>query len=52
LDVAYLALSMDIVTDYSFGQSTNYLQRKDFALEWRDIIHGFVHFITGREPSP
>ena len=37
LTVAYLALTMDIIATYSFGQSSNMLE-KEFSSKWKDTI--------------
>lgn len=40
LDAAYMALTMDIITHYAFGESYNYLAEPDFKLEWKDTVIG------------
>ncbi|KAE8552457.1 hypothetical protein TMatcc_002504 [Talaromyces marneffei ATCC 18224] len=40
LDAAYMALTMDIITHYGFGESYNYLAEPDFKLEWKDTVIG------------
>ena len=40
LDAAYMALTMDIITHYSFGASYNYLDEDDFKLSWKETIVG------------
>jgi Cytochrome P450 len=52
LDIAYLALAMDIVTDYSFGQPVGYLERKDFALEWNKVLRGYLPFLHFIKQAP
>ncbi|KAF4626138.1 hypothetical protein G7Y89_g12019 [Cudoniella acicularis] len=37
LTLAYLALTMDIITDYSFGKSSDMLEKK-FTAKWKDTI--------------
>jgi hypothetical protein len=38
LTLAFLALTMDIIEEYSFGQSSGLLKRPGFCPEWRDTI--------------
>jgi Cytochrome P450 len=38
LTVAYMALSTDVITEYCFGDCTNYLRQKDFSVEWAEIM--------------
>lgn len=38
LDAAYMALTMDIITHYSYGASYNYLSEDDFKLEWKETV--------------
>jgi hypothetical protein len=52
LDAAYTALAMDIVMGYSFGESVNYLQRRDFALEWMETFHSFLCFLPVTRHAP
>jgi cytochrome P450 len=52
LDAAYLALAMDVVTDYSFGQSVNYLQQKDLGLEWMKTMHSVLGFLPVVRHAP
>lgn len=40
LDAAYMALTMDIITHYAFGESYNHLAEPDFKLEWKDTVIG------------
>jgi cytochrome P450 len=40
LDAAYMALTMDIITHYAFGESYNYLAEPDFKLEWKETVVG------------
>ncbi|KAJ9268666.1 hypothetical protein DTO212C5_5273 [Paecilomyces variotii] len=40
LDAAYMALTMDIITHYAYGESYNYLYEDDFKLEWKDTVIG------------
>lgn len=40
LDAAYMALTMDIITHYAFGESYNYLAEPDFKLEWKETVIG------------
>jgi Cytochrome P450 len=52
LDAVYLALTMDVVTEYAFGQSANYLRRKDFAFEWMETTHSFLRFLPVIKQAP
>ncbi|OKL60205.1 hypothetical protein UA08_04932 [Talaromyces atroroseus] len=38
LDVAFIALTTDIITRYSYGKSYNYLNEPDYKLEWKDAV--------------
>ena len=38
LDAAYMALTMDIITHYAYGQSYNYLAEADFKLSWKEAV--------------
>jgi cytochrome P450 len=40
LDAAYMALTMDIITHYAYGQSYNYLAEEDFKLSWKEAVIG------------
>lgn len=40
LDAAYMALTMDIITHYAYGQSYNYLAEDDFKLSWKETVIG------------
>lgn len=40
LDAAYMALTMDIITHYAYGESYNYLAEEDFKLEWKNTVIG------------
>jgi cytochrome P450 len=52
LDIAYLALAMDVLTDYSFGQPVGYLQQKDFALEWNKVLRSLLPFLAVMKQAP
>jgi cytochrome P450 len=38
LDVAFIALTTDIITHYSYGHSYNYLDEPDYKLEWKEGV--------------
>ena len=38
LDAAYMALTMDIITHYAYGESYHYLSEEDFKLEWKETV--------------
>lgn len=38
LDAAYTALTMDIITHYSYGASYNYLDEDDFKISWKNAV--------------
>ncbi|KAK2792149.1 hypothetical protein FQN52_003917 [Onygenales sp. PD_12] len=38
LDVAYGALTTDVITEYCFGYTYNYLLEPDFKLEWKESM--------------
>jgi cytochrome P450 len=40
LDAAYMALTMDIITHYAYGESYNYLAEDDFKVEWKETVVG------------
>lgn len=40
LDVAYMALTTDIISSYAFGEDTGYLSHPDFCAEWKQTILG------------
>ena len=40
LDAAYMALTMDVITQYSYAKSYNYLAEPDFKLEWKKTLVG------------
>lgn len=38
LDAAFMALTMDVICDYSFRRDRKYLDEPDFKLEWKQTI--------------
>jgi cytochrome P450 len=40
LDVAFMALTTDVFSDYAFGYCDNYLDEQDFKSIWLETIHG------------
>jgi len=42
LDAAYTAVTMDIITHYSYGESSNYVADENFKLEWKEALIGGV----------
>ncbi|KAK4173318.1 putative cytochrome P450 E-class, group I [Triangularia setosa] len=40
LDVALMALTMDIISDYCFGRDGNYLYKPDFELRYKEAVLG------------
>lgn len=51
LSLAYEALTCDIITNYAFGESTNYLDRDDYNISYFDAVasgfeltHLLLHF--------
>jgi cytochrome P450 len=40
LDAAYMALTMDIITEYAYGESYDYLSEDDFKLKWKETVVG------------
>jgi cytochrome P450 len=40
LDVAYTALTMDIIAQYAYGQSYNHLAEDDFKAYWKETVIG------------
>jgi len=48
-DAAYMALTMDVITQYAYARSYNYLAEPDFKLEWKNtLIGGFEMGATMR----
>lgn len=39
LNYAYAAMTMDIISEYCFGESMNSLDREEYGKEWLDILH-------------
>lgn len=39
-DAAYMALTMDVITQYAYARSYNYLAEPDFKLEWKMTLMG------------
>ncbi len=40
LDVAFMALTTDTISEYAFGQDTHYLDEPDFCQMWKETIKG------------
>jgi len=40
LDAAFMALTMDVISGFAFGDSYNYLDEPDFKLEWKETVVG------------
>lgn len=40
LDAAFMALTMDVICDYSFANDRKYLDEDDFKLEWKETVMG------------
>ena len=40
LEVAFMALTMDIICDYAFADDRKYLDEDDFKLKWKETING------------
>lgn len=40
LDAAYMALTMDVITQYAYSRSFNYLDEDDFKIEWKTTLLG------------
>jgi len=38
IDAAYMALTMDIITEYCYGKSSDFLLEPDFRYQWRDCM--------------
>jgi hypothetical protein len=50
LDAAFMALTMDVICDYSFALDPRYLDEADFKLEWKQtIITAFEGGALGRQ---
>lgn len=46
LNIAFTAFTSDIITEYSFGRSYNYLDSDDFNSAFSELMSG-VHKMTG-----
>lgn len=46
LNTAFTAFTSDVITEYSFGRSYNYLDQEDFNLAFSELMLG-VHKMTG-----
>ena len=46
LTAAYLAMSMDVITEYAFGETYGLLSEDDFNIGWRDTILSIVKSVT------
>jgi cytochrome P450 len=40
LDAAYMAVTMDIITHYAYGESCNYVADENFKVEWKQAVIG------------
>lgn len=40
IDCAFMALTMDVICTYCFGQDRAYLDRDNFGQEWKEVING------------
>ena len=40
LDLAYIALTIDMISEYAFGESFKLLEKPGFSQEWKDAILG------------
>jgi cytochrome P450 len=50
IDVAFMALTTDIMCSYAFADDTHYLDEPDFKLEWKEtILGGFESGATMRQ---
>jgi cytochrome P450 len=38
LDAAFMALTMDVITEYCYGTSYDYISEPDFKLEWKEAM--------------
>ncbi|MCJ1396152.1 hypothetical protein MMC18_009041 [Xylographa bjoerkii] len=39
MSAAYAALTMDVISRYSFGESMGNLEKEDYGIEWTDMFH-------------
>lgn len=46
LTAAYLAMCMDVITDYAFGEEYGLLNHENFHVKWRDTILAIVKSVT------
>jgi cytochrome P450 len=46
LDVAFMAVTMDIIMQYAYAWNYNYLDKPNFALEWRNQFTGALRSTT------
>lgn len=50
LDAAYMALTMDIITAYAYGESYDYLSEDDYKLKWKHtIVNGVANGVMLRQ---
>jgi cytochrome P450 len=52
LKAAYMALTMDIMSEYCFGKSCDYLQEPDFKREWNELIELLTETVGTRRAFP
>jgi cytochrome P450 len=52
LDVAYMALTMDVITEYAYGTCYNYLSEPDFKLEWKECMATVFEGAAFRRATP
>jgi hypothetical protein len=39
-DAAFVALTMDVISRYSFARDDDYLSKPDFKLAWKETLEG------------
>jgi cytochrome P450 len=52
LDVAFMALTMDVITEYCYGTSYNYIAEPDFKLEWKESMATLFEGAALRRAAP
>ncbi|KAF2665445.1 cytochrome P450 [Microthyrium microscopicum] len=52
LDIAYAALTLDVITEYAYGSSYNYLDDPDFKPEWKECMNTVFEQAAFRRATP
>lgn len=52
LNVVFMALTMDVITEYCYGKSYNYLLEPDFKREWKETLEKLFEDAAFRRTVP